>query len=300
MKFQVVPSINADIYVEYSGNQFEKTNKDKRDTIIFVHGYPDYLGFWSNQLHDLKDNYHVAAFDLRGVHKSTAPTDKADYSMDKLMVDLEAVINFMVGSDGKVHLVGHDWGAMICWCFASNSEYKKRILSYTAIACPHPAIAVNTSVQRIKKLHLGEVWNVFKQLSKSYYIWLFQVPHFAERMWKTFPQLIWRQIHRDGSLAEDDEIFEMTTDEILSIAINPINMYRQIVQGKKLHLPGKKIEIPVSLIIPLNDMVLTPEIYHNTSEYVENLEIHHLSANHWVQREKADLVTSLIRKFVSK
>jgi len=140
---------------------------------------------------------------------------------------------------------------------------------------------------------------IFKQFTKSYYITLFQLPVLAEAIWNNFPSEIWRAAFSKGGLPNSDEVFEMGRDEILSIVLNPINLYRQNLR-RIPPLPGSPIKIPVLLLIPLNDMAILPESYHNTSEYVDNLEIHHLAANHWVHREKPQLVNSLLAKFLSK
>lgn len=38
---------------------------------------------------------------------------------------------------GRVHLVGHDWGAIVAWAVAA--EHPELVASLTAVSAPHPA-----------------------------------------------------------------------------------------------------------------------------------------------------------------
>ena len=40
---------------------------DGKETILFLHGYPDTSSSWEKQFEYFKDKYRVAAFDLRGI-----------------------------------------------------------------------------------------------------------------------------------------------------------------------------------------------------------------------------------------
>ncbi|HNI98358.1 MAG TPA: alpha/beta fold hydrolase, partial [Leptospiraceae bacterium] len=97
------------IYLKYSDMP-----KNSDESILFVHGYPDSHSSWEKQLDFFKTEFQVGAFDLRGAGKSTAPFDRSGYRISELVNDLKSVIDDMVGKDGKIHLVGHDWGSIIC------------------------------------------------------------------------------------------------------------------------------------------------------------------------------------------
>jgi pimeloyl-ACP methyl ester carboxylesterase len=87
--------------------------KDNKETILFLHGYPDTSSSWQKQFEYFRDKYRVAAFDLRGIKNPFQDQLPTSFQMQNLMEDLDNVIEFLVGSNGKVHLVGHDWGSVI-------------------------------------------------------------------------------------------------------------------------------------------------------------------------------------------
>ncbi|MBC7546080.1 MAG: hypothetical protein H7338_25405 [Candidatus Sericytochromatia bacterium] len=65
-------------------------------------------------------------------------------------------------------------------------------------------------------------------------------------------------------------------------------------------LPKVPIAVPVSLLIPKQDLALSPCLYDNVPDHVTDLEVHHLAANHWVYHSHPGLVNDLIRSFVQR
>jgi|SRR4051812_16935173 pimeloyl-ACP methyl ester carboxylesterase len=59
--------------------------------------------------------FSVVALDMRGYNESDKPEGYQNYTVEKLAKDLVEVINHF---GGNVYLVGHDWGAVICWTVA--------------------------------------------------------------------------------------------------------------------------------------------------------------------------------------
>lgn len=107
---------------------------DGKETILFLHGYPDSSSSWSKQFEYFKDKYRVAAFDLRGIKNSFQQNIPSNFDMQTLMEDLDNVIEFLVGRNGKLHLVGHDWGSVISWCYISDPTNLKKYLPLPPLA----------------------------------------------------------------------------------------------------------------------------------------------------------------------
>jgi len=70
----------------------------------------------------------------------------------------------------RVHLVGHDWGAVISYAAAALAP--ERFASLTSIAIPHPRGLVRSAA----------LLRVPQQFRKSWYIGLFQLPAVAEHL----------------------------------------------------------------------------------------------------------------------
>jgi pimeloyl-ACP methyl ester carboxylesterase len=264
--------------------------------ILFVHGYPDTSRTWAPQVAGLQADHRVAAFDLRGAGRSTAPTDR-------VLPDLTAVIEAVARPGERVHVVAHDWGALISWRYVSEPALAARIASYTAIAGPHPDMAMALQRQRWQSGKPGEWREMLHQMRLSWYVAAFQVPGLAESQWRRDPQGMWRAIHRRGGVPPSDPLLLATDEEILSAALNPLNYYRMLgrhwAKGE-VTLPAEPIRVPVQVLIPDRDLALSPRLYDNVPDFVPDLAVHHLEANHWVNHSHAELVNAMIQDYVAE
>ncbi|MCB1188871.1 MAG: alpha/beta fold hydrolase [Leptospiraceae bacterium] len=276
--------------------------KDKPDaeTVLFLHGYPDNSKTWSYQMHSLGMEYQVAAYDIRGAGKSTQPINQYDFHIEKLQEDVLAVIDHLVGKEGKVHLVGHDWGAIIFWAFVSNRSYQKRVHSYTAVSGPHVTLTLKNMFEKFTSFNPMAIGEQFFQIFKSWYIMFFQVPKLPEFMWYTFPLFLWERILKEGGVPSNDEMYKYDKKEIFSCAVGTLNLYRELMMGGLPRLPEPPIEVPVSVIIPEDDLAILPSSYDKMEEIASNLKIHKLKANHWVHREKPREVNNIIRETIAR
>src|ERR1700757_3764732 len=89
----------------------ERRGPRSAPVVVLVHGYPDTRALWSLVAPLLADRFHVVAYDVRGFGASTAPPSASDYRIGELVGDAAAVIE-AVAPGRRVHLVGHDWGAI--------------------------------------------------------------------------------------------------------------------------------------------------------------------------------------------
>ncbi len=72
------------------------------------------------------------------------------------------------------------------------------------------------------------------------------------------------------------------------------------MMGGLPRLPDPPIEIPVSIVIPEDDLAIRPLSYNKTEEIASNLKIYNLKANHWVHREKPREVNNIIRETIAR
>jgi pimeloyl-ACP methyl ester carboxylesterase len=282
------------IYLKYS-------SPEKNKLIIFLHGYPDTHRTWDVLLEELKEEYQVAAFDLRGAGESSRPADRQSFNIKEINKDIEEVIRFLDPKREKsVHLVGHDWGSLIGWCFASDPIHSGSISSYTGIAGPHPALARKQMESYAKRgiwtWNFDEIGRLLRQGTMSWYILFFQFPILPELGWTIGSIPFWHGMLESGGVPKSDPMWSYTPKEILRSAIGPIQLYRELMQGEKIPTPTR-IETPCQAIVPINDFAITPEIYENLSEHAIHFRKNFMDANHWVHREKPAEVAKLIRDF---
>lgn len=82
--------------------------------VVLVHGWPELWYSWRHQIGPLvAAGFQVAAPDVRGYGGSDKPYEVEAYAMRTLAADVAGLIDAL-GAQQAV-LVGHDWGAPICW-----------------------------------------------------------------------------------------------------------------------------------------------------------------------------------------
>jgi pimeloyl-ACP methyl ester carboxylesterase/TusA-related sulfurtransferase len=289
-------------YVDSNGVKLRVLAQDEvnnQETILFIHGYPDDSSSFTKQYSHFKTNYRIAALDLRGVRNSFQENLPQSYKISELLEDIETVILFLVGANRKVHLVGHDWGAVLSWCFISEKKYQNLVYSFTAISCPHPRLMYDNFARRIVSFDFLEIVTSLEQFRKSWYIFLFQIPKLPEIVWNLIPEYIWKILMKASNISDRDEMYHYDKEKILNMVLGNINLYREILSGFNIpDLPFEKVNLPITVIIPEKDIMLHPMIYDRTNEYFPNIEEHRLQANHWVHREQADTVNRIIGSFL--
>lgn len=294
MRSKLVPTKDGvNLYFVESGNL------NSKEVILFLHGYPDTHQSWSNQLEFFSKEYRVGAFDIRGAGRSSAPLERSGYRIQELMNDVDLILNSFVGKDTLVHAVGHDWGAVILWSYISTPEREKRLKSFTAVSCPHPMMFFKNVFGKIFSLKPDKVSEAIQQILKSYYIFFFQIPYIPEFLWQNFTEELWRLLMQNSGLPERDPMYGLTKEEILSHTVNCINLYREAMQSGVQPLPRNPIQLPVALFIPEDDLALTPELYDETENFVRNLKVYRIQANHWVHRERPDWFNENLNSFLS-
>lgn len=269
----------------------------EKETVLFIHGFPDNNQTWHSQFAAFKGKFRLAAFDLRGITNPLQETPPESYKMPDLLSDLTSVIDYLVGKNGRVHLVGHDWGAVISWVYVADPALSKRIISFSAISCPHPKLFFNNTFERLQTTDLTEISKSLEQISKSWYILFFQLPFLPEIFWQFFGEWAWKELLNQCNVPYDDPGYNISKEEILSGVIGNINLYREILQGDIPELPIHRVETPVLVIIPEHDLAINPMVYEGTKDYFPNAELTYMNANHWVHREKSFQVNLLLERF---
>ena len=100
--------------------------------MLLLHGFPEYGGAWEDLATRLAPYFHCIAPDQRGFGRSWAPDDVSSYALSKLVSDMAALI----GEDGPITVLGHDWGASVGYGLAMfRPELVERLIIMNGV---HP------------------------------------------------------------------------------------------------------------------------------------------------------------------
>jgi pimeloyl-ACP methyl ester carboxylesterase len=169
------------ITLRANGLCFSAQSQGDGPLVLCLHGFPDNCGSFRRQLPALADaGFRAVAPALRGYERSSQPSD-GDYHIVRMAEDVVGWIDDL--DQERVHLVGHDWGAVIGYAVAALAP--ERLFSLTTLAMPHP---VRLQREVIRKLP-GQLWN-------SWYMLFFQLRGIADlvveaRDW-AFIEKLWR------------------------------------------------------------------------------------------------------------
>ena len=276
--------------VDTENGSFPVIDQGSGQAVLLLHGFPDSKELWHNQVPALtKAGYRVIAPDLRGYGDAPSPLEKEQYSIPILMADIISILNAL--NLDQVHIVGHDWGAVLAWQLVRF--YKHRFLSLTAMSVGFPG---------------NPGWDQMEQRQKSWYFYLFLQEGLAE---KTFADYDWKFAKEFlKSHKNQDKILErFQNPNALTTALNWYrgNMQNMLAQpgveykpvNESPSFPSEKIEIPVLGIWSDGDMALLESQMTQSNIFTTDFTYRKIEgAGHWLMLDKPKEVNRIILKFL--
>ncbi|AJT65719.1 putative oxidoreductase EphD [Streptomyces lydicus] len=266
-------------------------------TVMLVHGYPDSKEVWSEVAQRLAERFHVVLYDVRGCGRSTAPKPlRGGFTLEKLTDDFLAVAD-AVSPGRPVHLVGHDWGSVQAWEFATVRRTEGRIASFTSMSGPSLDHFGQWIKKRMARPTPRRAAQLLNQGTKSWYVYLLHTPKLPELAWqgplgKRWPKILQR--------VEKVPAGGYPTPSLPTDAAHGAWLYRDNVLPR-LRRPRTDAyaHCPVQLITPTGDAFLSQRLYDDLEQWAPQLVRRTLPAKHWVPRTRPDQLTSWITEFVT-
>ncbi len=257
---------------------FVQLGKKDSPLLVMIHGFPDFWYTWRAQMPALAKQFHVVAIDQRGYNLSGQPEGVENYTTDKLVGDLLAVVNHF--HQRKAVIVGHDWGGLVAWTFAMT--HPDRVDRLIVLNLPHP------------RGLFRELQNNPQQQKNSQYARDFQKPDAAKNLspdlltfWVKDPEA--RKVYRDAMRRSSLE--GMLNYYKANYPSSPVNAHAKAPAAAAQATP--QIKCPVLLIHGLKDTYLLPGALNDTWNWIDaDLTLVTIpGAGHFVQQDAADLVT---------
>lgn len=264
-------SLGTDGFAESGDVKIHYVTAGEGPLVVLIHGFPDYWYSWREQMPALAEHFQVVAIDQRGFNKSDQPEGVENYTIDKLVEDVAAVVKHF--DRDKAIIVGHDWGGMVAWSFAmQHPEMTEKLV---ILNLPHPR-----GLSR-------ELANNPEQQKASAYARNFQKPEAAKSM---MPAMLAFWVKDSEARKKYVEAFKRSSMEGM-LNYYKANYPREPYTEMGDELPN--ITCPVLMLHGLNDTALLPGALNDTWKWIDNefTLITIPGAGHFVQQDAADLVT---------
>ena len=287
--------------------------------VILIHGFPELAYSWRHQLPALAGaGYRAIAPDMRGYGGSDKPLQVADYTIQKLIGDVEGLMEAL--SIDKAVIIGHDWGAMLTWQMA-------------LLAPERMAGLVNLNIPHIPRPPINPITYMRCKLGKDFYIVNFQKSDEADRRFAEDPRrfidvmMRRKQFSRGPSgsrskkrrplsliqaLDQDEPAGEsLLGEEELDVYADafaaggftgPINWYRNWARNwKSTKGVDQTVRVPALFVGAANDIIISPGQIEAMRPFVPDLEIQMIEeCGHWTQQEKPDELNSIILDWLAR
>src|SRR5690606_10749111 len=225
----------------------------------FLHGFPESWYSWRHQIVALSEEYRVIAPDLRGYAETE---NRPPYDTDTLQRDVLSLIEAL--GERSAHIVGHDWGGAVVWLLAMG--HPEAVRSLAICNMPHPSLFKRGVLRP-------------RQLLRSSYIFLFQLPWLPERLLALDDyRMLARAIIRRSlprTFTREDVRFMLATWRKHGLN-GGLNWYRALLRDRpQVAEPPPLVTAPTTLIWGEMDFALERELTEGSHELVRNLTVHY-------------------------
>lgn len=287
----------------------EPLSENNLETLVFLHGFPEYWGTWRKQLSYFAKQFRVIAPDLPGYNLSDKPKDTTFYQVPNLITFFAEFIN-AIAPNKKVTLIAHDWGGAIAWpLVAFHPNLFQRLVILNAA---HPSTftreMINNPEQRKKSEYIHQLIasNAEEILSNNNYQYLKDKmsdcdPHaFTNKVQQQYEK-VWQQSGAiNGMLQYYRAMPQLAASGKGKEANNKSLALSKAEQDtSKMKIPNIRIDVPTFILWGEHDQAFVNENLDDIERFVPNCQIKHFSdASHWLQHDKPKEINQHINEFI--
>jgi len=290
-RFPDLPGVEHSFVELPDGLRMHVAEAGQGDPVLLLHGFPQHWWEWRGVIPALAEHHRVIVPDLRGTGWTDAP--KTGYERDQLLADVVALLDAL--EINRVHVVSHDWGALIgsLLCF----EHPERVRSFLCIAIPHPFIRFD--IRAVP---------AFRHLWFQY---LVATPGVGPRLLSSGRQRFLRRIIRGFSSprttwTEDD--LDVYADRMRepARARAASSLYRGLILPEIARIArgryrDRRLAAPTVILCGADDPVMRPELLGGYEDHADDLTIEVVQdASHFIPDEQPDAVVAHALELIAR
>jgi pimeloyl-ACP methyl ester carboxylesterase len=264
------------------GQTFVFSDSGEGPLVVLFHGFPDTPGGWAATRDALNaGGYRTIVPYLRGYRPETIVPGRR-YGGEEIAADAIALLD-AVGAEQAV-LVGHDWGASVCYRAAALAP--GRVRAICAVAIPHPRLLGRSPALMWRARH-------FITLALPSGPWLARRRNFAYldtlmRRWAPH----WSGAAREQTLAEVRQCF--SDPRVLDAALG---YYRDASPGADL----QNLATPALIAGGTTDIIRRDAFERSSEAFDGECEVMIAEgAGHWPHREQAPQFEQRLLGFLAR
>lgn len=241
--------------------------------IIFIHGFPLNKTMWNKQVGELKENYRVIAYDIRGHGNSEAGND--DFSMELFVKDLIGLMDAL--KIDKTILCGFSMGGYIALNAIENYPGRFNALLLCDTNCT--ADSPEAKVSRMKAIE-----SIMNDGLEQYA---------AESLKKLFAPVSFSK--HLGDIAIVKKMILGTSKQSLFKTLHALANRSETCS--KLH----QIKVPVLIMVGKEDVITPSDVALSMHKKIKGSTIHMIDhAGHLSNMENPDQFNEQLKKFLKK
>ncbi len=285
-------------FAEVNGIRLHYASVGSGKPILFLHGFPEFWRAWKNQLTEFGRDFLAVAPDLRGYNLSSKPADVDQYQLKYLVEDVRGLSEHF--GPERLIVVGHDWGGVVAWAFAS--QYPQYLEKLIIINAPHPAVFDRELRENPAQQQASLYMLVFRSAEAEQIL--------SSGNYSAFDQNILQPGIREGYFTDEDRRAYLDAWSQPGALTGGLNYYRAARVGP----PGESdqssrqlanqvgsltVRVPTLVIWGEKDPYLLTGNLAGLDQFVPDLQVRRIAdGSHWVIHEKSFLVNSTMRDFI--
>jgi len=289
--------------------------------VVMLHGWPESALTWAGQIEALsKAGYRCAAPDLRGFGASDAPHAVADYAIDRLVADLEGLIDALRAEHAVV--IGHDWGGTVLWHAACLIPH--RIRAAIGVNTPHLPRGARPPTEVFREQGGEEHYilrfqdeamdDFFVGRERAFFDFVYGAPPPSADLEKLpasithLPKRFERFIARGGLKSEDDVVADPQTRQAMADIYarsgfrGGLNLYRNFdANWERMGGVDHRLAMPCFMISAECDFMLPPKLAAWMPALCRDLELDCLDeVGHWTQHQAGEALNARLLDWLGR